>query len=108
MNNWECDEPVACIWSPGLWGANGETDPLRGSVFLFNKNIKEEKVFGETEYIRMLTIAETANILNVHINTIRRWSNMGILKTYRIGTRGDRRFRHIDIQGMLQQSEVTR
>ena len=45
----------------------------------------------------MLTIAETAYLLSVHINTIRRWSNQGMLKSYRIGTRGDRRFRREDI-----------
>ena len=49
----------------------------------------------------MMTIAETARLLNVHINTIRRWSAQGILRTYRIGTRGDRRFKYEDIQTML-------
>jgi len=36
----------------------------------------------------MLTTSEVARLLNVHINTVRRWSNQGILKTYRIGSRG--------------------
>jgi len=45
----------------------------------------------------MLTTSEVARILNLHINTIRRWSNQGILKAYRIGTRGDRRFKKEDI-----------
>jgi excisionase family DNA binding protein len=45
----------------------------------------------------MLTTSEVARILNLHINTIRRWSNQGILKAYRIGSRGDRRFRKEDI-----------
>jgi excisionase family DNA binding protein len=45
----------------------------------------------------MLTTSEVAHILNVHINTIRRWSNQGILKAYRIGSRGDRRFKKTDI-----------
>jgi excisionase family DNA binding protein len=45
----------------------------------------------------MLTTSEVARILNVHINTIRRWSNQGILKAYRIGSRGDRRFKREDI-----------
>jgi len=45
----------------------------------------------------MLTTGEVARILNVHINTIRRWSNQGILKAYRIGSRGDRRFKREDI-----------
>ena len=45
----------------------------------------------------MLTTSEVARILNVHINTIRRWSNQGILRAYRIGSRGDRRFKREDI-----------
>lgn len=54
----------------------------------------------------MLTISDVANLLNVHINTVRRWSNQGILKTYRIGSRGDRRFRQQDITSFLsEQSE---
>ncbi len=40
----------------------------------------------------MLTASDVAHLLNVHINTVRRWSNLGILKAYRIGSRGDRRF----------------
>jgi excisionase family DNA binding protein len=45
----------------------------------------------------MLTVGDVARLLNVHINTVRRWSNQGILKAYRIGSRGDRRFRREDI-----------
>ena len=51
----------------------------------------------------MLTISEVAQLLNVHINTVRRWSNQGILKSYRIGSRGDRRFRQEDIDSFLTQ-----
>jgi len=49
----------------------------------------------------MLTVSDVAHLLNVHINTIRRWSNQGILKAYRIGSRGDRRFRREDIISFL-------
>ena len=49
----------------------------------------------------MLTIGDVARLLNVHINTVRRWSNQGILKTYRIGSRGDRRFEREDITDFL-------
>lgn len=47
----------------------------------------------------LLTVREVARLLHVHTNTVRRWSNQGILKAYYIGSRGDRRFRREDING---------
>lgn len=49
----------------------------------------------------MLTTSEVARLLSVHINTVRRWSNQGILKAYRIGSRGDRRFKKEDINSFF-------
>ena len=49
----------------------------------------------------MLTVREVARLLHVHINTVRRWSDQGIIKTYRITRRGDRRFRREDIACFL-------
>ena len=49
----------------------------------------------------MLTTNEVAQLLNVHINTVRRWSNTGVLPAYRIGSRGDRRFQLGDILKLL-------
>jgi len=45
----------------------------------------------------MLTSSGVAKMLHLHINTVRRWSDKGILKPYRIGPRGDRRFLRDDI-----------
>jgi excisionase family DNA binding protein len=45
----------------------------------------------------MLTARELSQLLNVHINTVRRWDESGMLKAYRIGPRGDRRFSRDDI-----------
>ena len=49
----------------------------------------------------MLTASELASLLNVHINTVRRWSNNGVLQVYRIGPRGDRRFLRDDVDTFL-------
>ncbi|MBA7590524.1 hypothetical protein ES708_32648 [subsurface metagenome] len=49
----------------------------------------------------MFTTAEVSRLLNVHPNTLRRWSNKGIIKTYRIGSRADRRFWKDDIDRFL-------
>jgi excisionase family DNA binding protein len=50
----------------------------------------------------MLTIREVSQILHVHSNTLRRWSDQGIIRAYRIGPRGDRRFKREDIVCILQ------
>jgi excisionase family DNA binding protein len=56
----------------------------------------------------MLTTSDVARLLNIHINTVRRWSNQGRLKSYRIGSRGDRRFQREDITSFLsQKSSIT-
>jgi excisionase family DNA binding protein len=55
----------------------------------------------------MLTASDVARLLNVHLNTVRRWSNQGVLKAYRIGSRGDRRFRQEDIEYFLAQEGKT-
>lgn len=49
----------------------------------------------------MLTVREVAELLHIHCNTVRRWSDRGIIKAYRITNRGDRRFRREDIVHFL-------
>ena len=49
----------------------------------------------------MLTVREVSQLLHVHGNTLRRWSDLGIVKSYRIGPRKDRRFRAEDIAVLL-------
>lgn len=51
--------------------------------------------------IRLLTTREAADILHVHPNTLRKWSNSGLVKAYRLGGRGDRRFDHETISRLL-------
>lgn len=50
----------------------------------------------------MLTTAEVAKLLHVHANTVRQWANKGLLRTYRLGPRRDRRFKHEDVEGFLE------
>jgi excisionase family DNA binding protein len=49
----------------------------------------------------MLTVQEVARLLHIHPNTLRRWSNRGLIKAYRITPRGDRRFRREEILAFL-------
>ena len=59
---------------------------------------KEEKLIDDSDgRRRLLKIREASKLLNVHSNTLRRWSDLGIVQSYRIGPRGDRRFKLEDI-----------
>ena len=49
----------------------------------------------------MLTVRELSRMLYVHPNTLRRWSDQGIIKAVRLNSRGDRRFRRRDIESFL-------
>lgn len=55
------------------------------------------------EIASLLTTSDVARLLNIHINTVRRWSNEGKLRAFRIGSRGDRRFQQDDIAVFLAQ-----
>ena len=54
----------------------------------------------------MLTASDVGRLLCIHINTVRRWSNRGVLRSYRIGPRGDRRFRRKDIDMFLKERQI--
>ena len=51
-----------------------------------------------------LSTGDVARLLNIHPNTVRRWSSRGILKTYRVGPRGDRRFRRADVETLIEEN----
>jgi len=53
----------------------------------------------------MLTTRDVAHLLGLHANTVRRWSNQGLVKSYRIGSRGDRRFKREDVDDFLQETK---
>jgi excisionase family DNA binding protein len=55
----------------------------------------------EREIRPMLTVREVAELLHIHTNTVRRWSDQGVLRAYRIAHRGDRRFRREDVAHFL-------
>ena len=52
---------------------------------------------------KLLTVAEVAELLHVHPNTLRRWSDEGKIASYRITVRGDRRFRMGDVESFLSE-----
>ena len=45
----------------------------------------------------LLTVREVTQLLHIHDNTARRWGDQGIFQTFRINSRGDRRFKSGDV-----------
>jgi len=62
----------------------------------------------DKETVPMLTVREVARLLHIHSNTVRRWSDRGIIRAYRISRRGDRRFRQEDIARFLAELNINR
>ena len=56
----------------------------------------------------MLTVREVATLLHVHTNTVRRWSDRGLIRAHRITHRGDRRFKREDIGRFLAEMNAHR
>ncbi len=56
---------------------------------------------GHDQMDRMLTPREVAELLHIHPNTLKRWSDKGRIMAYRINPRGDRRYRLRDIERFL-------
>ena len=55
----------------------------------------------------MLTTAEVAKLLRVHPNTVRQWTNKRLLCAYRLGPRGDRRFKREEVESFLMRNNFT-
>ena len=53
---------------------------------MIEQQVRKETIPG------MLRVGEAARMLHVHPNTLRKWSSVGLIRSYRIGSRQDRRF----------------
>ena len=62
------------------------------------KNMSKTK----NELPKLLTIKQASEILNVHVETLRRWGKSGKLKAVRVNKRGDRRYDPKDIEAILK------
>jgi excisionase family DNA binding protein len=63
-----------------------------------------KQVMEEPKLDRMLTVRQVADFLQVSICSVRRWSDRGSLKFYRVGSRGDRRYQRDDVLRFLEES----
>lgn len=55
-----------------------------------------------TSLPKLLTIRQAAEILNVHVETLRRWDKSGKLKAIRVNERGDRRYHPEDLEKIVK------
>ena len=54
--------------------------------------------------IELVSEGEASKILHVHPNTLRRWSDSGLIPTYRTGKRRDWRFAVDDLVAFMERS----
>jgi excisionase family DNA binding protein len=54
---------------------------------------------------RLLTAAEVAEMLHLHVNTVKRLGDRGELPFFRVCKRGDRRFRYDDVLEFLRRAK---
>ncbi len=63
---------------------------------------------GDNQISPMLTVREVARLLHIHGNTVRRWSDRGLIRAHRITHRGDRRFKMEDISQFLTEMNANK
>jgi hypothetical protein len=83
-----------------------KTNSFTGNTPAFRYSLKESGLPGVQEELKsspptLLTVQDVAHILNIHVNTVRRWSDQGLFKPIRLGPRGDRRYKLQDITDYL-------
>lgn len=59
-----------------------------------------------TKKLKLIKLAEAAELLNVHPNTLRHWDRKGVLRAVRFGQRGDRRYQKEDLIRLLGKKRV--
>lgn len=57
---------------------------------------------------KIFNVRDAAAFLDVHPNTVRVWSRQGMLPCYRVGKRGDRRFKLEDLVPFMQTDQEWR
>lgn len=65
------------------------------------------KVKSSGFHLRLLRVAEVAEMFGVNANTVRKWADNGSLPCYRFGPRADRRFAPEDIARFLARQRVS-
>lgn len=72
---------------------HSETRLLEGEGQLGSDNNGDSNV--------LLQVKDVAALLGIHPNTVRLWTDTGVLKSYRVGPRKDRRIPLVAVKQML-------
>jgi excisionase family DNA binding protein len=65
----------------------------------------EQQAMMTNEVGKLLTAAEVAEMLHLHVNTVKRLGDRGELPFFRVCKRGDRRFRYDDVIDFLHRAK---
>lgn len=65
-----------------------------------------ETTTNSVRHSEFLTVSEAARTLGVHPNTVRVWTEQGVLRCLRINRRGDRRFRRSDLVQFMKSAQA--
>ena len=68
-----------------------------------SRNVGLDSMNGQGQRLpgKLLNVREVAEFLHVHPNTVRQWSDSGLIRSFRVGPRGDRRFNLADVTGSI-------
>ena len=66
---------------------------------------EDRKPMISNEVGKLLTATEVAELLHLHVNTVKRLGDRGEIPFYRVCKRGDRRFRYDDVLDFLRRAK---
>ena len=81
------------------------TGPVYGGISSVSAHTRTVQRMMTNEVGKLLTASEVAEMLHLHVNTVKRLGDRGELPFFRVCKRGDRRFRYDDVVEFLHRSK---
>jgi excisionase family DNA binding protein len=92
------------VLGTGRYGPPHDEPGHAGRERLIERHRKAMASMAVNELGKMLTASEVAEMLHLHVNTVKRLGDRGELKYYKVCKRGDRRFLLEDVRRFLDQN----
>ena len=80
---------------------NAEDEQWKRGGIVTNKTNKSRNKSGIKYTKEIMTCDEVAEYLRVHVSSVRRWSRSGTITAFKVGGRGDWRYREQDVLSVL-------